>query len=57
MHNLNHGLYNDKFEIEETRRKVASLIAQSMTEMEIAEAVVKMLNLFLFPGQLGLHYR
>ena len=34
MHNLNYHAHN--FKIEERRRKVASLLAQSMTETEIA---------------------
>jgi IS30 family transposase len=34
MHNLSQGVH--KFEIEERRKKVASLIAQSLTETEIA---------------------
>jgi IS30 family transposase len=34
MHYLRYGLY--KYEIEERRRKVATLLAQSMTETEIA---------------------
>ena len=34
MHNLNYPAHN--FKIEERRRKVASLLAQSMTETEIA---------------------
>src|SRR5207244_7277160 len=39
VHNLNEGLHNNKnkLEIEERRRKVSSLIAQSMTETEIAQ--------------------
>jgi IS30 family transposase len=39
MHNLSEGMHNNKnkFEIEERRRKVSSLLAQSMTENEIAQ--------------------
>jgi predicted transcriptional regulator len=37
MHNNQNNHINSKFEIEERRRKVASLIAQSMTETEIAK--------------------
>jgi DNA-binding NarL/FixJ family response regulator len=37
MHNLNEGVHNNKFEIEERRREVASLLAQSMSETEIAQ--------------------
>ena len=35
MHNLNQALHN--FKIEDRRRKVSSLLAQSMTESEIAQ--------------------
>jgi IS30 family transposase len=35
MHNNDHN--NSRFKIEERRRKVASMLAQSMTETEIAE--------------------
>jgi IS30 family transposase len=35
IHNLNYHMHN--FKIEERRRKVASLLAQSMTETEIAD--------------------
>jgi transposase len=35
MHNLNYPIH--KFKIEERRRRVASLLAQSMTETEIAQ--------------------
>lgn len=35
IHNLNYPVHN--FKIEERRRKVASLLAQSMTETEIAQ--------------------
>src|SRR6266487_7103086 len=37
MHNLNEGLHNNKFKIEERRRKVSSLLAQAMNESEIAQ--------------------
>jgi DNA-binding transcriptional ArsR family regulator len=37
MHNNQNNHINGKFQIEERRRKVASLIAQSMTETEIAK--------------------
>ena len=36
MHNNQNNHINGKYEIEERRRKVASLLAQSMTETEIA---------------------
>jgi IS30 family transposase len=45
MHNLSEGVHNNnnnnknKFEIEERRRKVGSLPAQSMTETEIAQGL------------------
>ena len=35
MHNLNESVHN--FKIEDRRRKIASLLAQSMTEIEIAQ--------------------
>jgi DNA-binding transcriptional ArsR family regulator len=35
LHNLNEGVHN--FKIEDRRRKIASLLAQSMTEVEIAQ--------------------
>jgi IS30 family transposase len=37
LHNFKNNKNNTKFEIEEVRRKVGSLLAQSMTENEIAE--------------------
>jgi transposase len=39
MHKMSAGLHNNnnKFKIEERRRKVSSLLAQSMTENEIAQ--------------------
>ena len=37
MHNNQNNHINSKFLIEECRRKVASLIVQSMTETEIAK--------------------
>jgi len=37
MHNNQNNHINGKFQIEERRRKVASLIAQSMTETDIAK--------------------
>lgn len=39
MHNLSEAVNNtkNKFEIEECSRKVTSLLAQSITETEIAE--------------------
>ena len=37
MHNNRNNHINSKFQIEERRRKVASLIAQSMTETDIAK--------------------
>ena len=39
MHNLNEDLHNSKykFEVEERRKKAASLLAQSMTKTEIAQ--------------------
>jgi transposase len=36
MHNNQNNHVNAKFEVEERRRKVASLLAQAMTEAEIA---------------------
>jgi IS30 family transposase len=36
MHNNQNNHINGRYEIEERRRKVASLLAQSMTETEIA---------------------
>jgi IS30 family transposase len=36
MHNNQNNHVNGKFEVEERRRKVASLLAQAMTEAEIA---------------------
>ena len=47
LHRLSKSLHNrnNNFKIEERRRKVASLIAQSMTETEIAER----LNVDQFP--------
>ena len=36
MHNNQNNHVNGKYEVEERRRKVASLLAQSMTESEIA---------------------
>jgi len=36
MHNNQNNHNNSKFEIEERRRKVSSLLAQSMSEREIA---------------------
>ena len=37
MHNNQNNHINCKFKIEERRRKVSSLLAQSMTESEIAQ--------------------
>ena len=37
MHNNNYYYNNNDFKIEVRRRKVASMLAQSMTEAEIAE--------------------
>ena len=37
MHNNQNNHINAKFQIEERRRKVASMLAQSMTETEIAK--------------------
>ncbi len=37
MHKISVSIHNNNFKIEERRRKVASLLAQSMTETEIAE--------------------
>ena len=40
MRNIN----NNNFKIEERRRKVASMLAQSMTETEIAEKIEYLLD-------------
>jgi Trp operon repressor len=39
MHILSESVHNNRFEIEERMRKVFSLLAQSMTEIEIAQAL------------------
>ena len=36
-HNLSLSMHNNKFEIQDRRRKVATMLAQSMTETEIAQ--------------------
>ena len=37
MHILNSTVHNNKFKIEDRRKKVATLLAQSMSEVEIAQ--------------------
>jgi hypothetical protein len=39
MHKLSKSMHDNNFKIEERRRQVASMLAQSMTETEIAEQI------------------